>query len=39
LLARWSERGRARVTVRVEIVDASGEVVTTLSVSCVLLPA
>ena len=39
LQASWKERGRARVTVPVEIIDATGEVVTTLSVSCVLLPA
>lgn len=39
LQASWKERGRARVTIPVEIVDASGAVVTSLSVSCVLLPA
>jgi uncharacterized protein (TIGR00369 family) len=38
LQASWKDRGRARVTVPVEIIDASGEIVTTLSVSCVLLP-
>lgn len=38
LQASWKDRGRARVTVPVEILDASGEIVTTLSVSCVLLP-
>ena len=38
LQASWKDRGRARVTVPVEILDASGDVVTTLSVSCVLLP-
>ena len=38
LQASWRERGRARIAVPVEIVDASGNVVTTLSVSCVLLP-
>lgn len=38
LQASWRDRGRARVTVPVEIIDASGENVTTLSVSCVLLP-
>jgi uncharacterized protein (TIGR00369 family) len=39
LQASWKDRGRARVTVPVEIVDASGEIVTTLSVACVLLPS
>ena len=38
LQASWKDRGRARVTVPVEIIDASGEIVTTLSVACVLLP-
>ena len=38
LQASWKERGRARVTVPVEILEASGTIVTTLSVSCVLLP-
>ena len=38
LQANWKERGRARITVPVEIVDAAGEIVTTVSVSCVLLP-
>ena len=39
LQASWQERGRARVTIPVEIITDAGEVVTTLSVSCVLLPA
>ena len=38
LQATWKDRGRARVTVAVEIIDSSGQTVTTLSVSCVLLP-
>jgi uncharacterized protein (TIGR00369 family) len=38
LQASWKDRERARVTVPVELVDASGEIVTILRVSCVLLP-
>lgn len=38
LQANWKERGRVSVIVPVELLDASGEIVTTLSVTCVLLP-
>ena len=38
LQASWKERGRARVIVPVELLDASGAIVTTVSVTCILLP-
>jgi uncharacterized protein (TIGR00369 family) len=38
LQAAWSSQGKARLTVPVEIVDTSGQVVTVLNVACLVLP-